>query len=46
MSDAAAEERAKIVAWLRESPHFIGTHEIADAIEAGEHETFTHSDNV
>ena len=30
-------ERAKIVAWLRESPHFIGTHEIADVIEAGEH---------
>ena len=33
----ASEERAAIVAWLRQSPHFINSHGIADAIEAGEH---------
>ncbi|CAB5225618.1 hypothetical protein UFOVP749_46 [uncultured Caudovirales phage] len=43
---AAAEERAKIVAWLRESPHFINAHQIADCIEAGEHETFTRSSDT
>lgn len=35
--DGVAAERAAIVAWLRQSPHFINAHEIADQIEAGEH---------
>jgi hypothetical protein len=65
---AAAEERAKIVAWLREQQvsieklrdamnrftagwHFADQHasaleQAANDIEAGEHETFTHPDNV
>jgi hypothetical protein len=33
---AAEEERAKIVAWLRE-PEFIYDNHLADLIEAGEH---------
>ena len=45
---AAAEERAKIVAWLRkEAPAALHDPRIvANAIEAREHETFTHPDNV
>ena len=49
---AAAEERAKIVAWLRsvddpdERWALQNSHWYADEIEAGEHETFTHPDNV
>jgi hypothetical protein len=55
---AAAEERAKIVAWLRDagsvslSYGLLGRdlsailEGVADAIEAGEHETFARSDNV
>ena len=46
-------ERAKIVAWLREQVEpkemllFNQTAWVlADCIEAGEHETFTHPDNV
>ena len=43
----AAEERAKIVAWLRHKPD--GTLEeqlLGYAIKRGEHETFTRSDDV
>lgn len=32
-----AEAEHKIVEWLRESPHFVNGHGIADAIEAGRH---------
>ena len=45
-------ERAKIVAWLRsvddldERWALQNSHWYADEIEAGEHETFTHPDNV
>ena len=41
-------ERAKIVAWLRkEAPAALhDPRMVANAIEAGEHETFTHPDNV
>lgn len=38
-------ERAKIVAWLR-GMGLRNINYIADAIEAGEHEPFTHPDNV
>ena len=51
---AAVEERAKIVAWLRElaivvndagsKRHLLAT--ISNSIEAGRHETFTRPDNV
>jgi hypothetical protein len=37
VSMARDDERAAIIAWLRESPHFINAHEIADAIEYGDH---------
>lgn len=36
-ADGVAAERAAIAAWLRESPHFINAHGIADQIEAGAH---------
>lgn len=34
---SALVERAATIAWLRNSPHFTHAHEIADAIETGEH---------
>lgn len=34
---AAAEERAKIVEWLRTAPHIAHCFDAADAIEAKEH---------
>jgi hypothetical protein len=49
---AAAEERAKIVAWLREPDEYLLSEDnelrlmLASEIEAGEHETFTRSDNA
>lgn len=45
---AAAEERAKIVAWLRSQGghHDDIYEEAADDIEAGEHETFTRSSDT
>jgi hypothetical protein len=49
---AAAEERAKIVAWLRRQSEYGSDlaqawgETFAELIEAGEHETFTRSDNV
>jgi hypothetical protein len=35
--EGAAEERAAIVAWLRGPEPYPDGHDIADAIEAGEH---------
>ena len=42
---AAAEERAKIVAWLRGFATNYAD-DLADILEAGEHEDFTHPDNI
>ncbi len=42
---AAAEERAKIVAWLRGFATNYAD-DLADILEADEHNTFTHPDNV
>lgn len=42
---AAAEERAKIVKWLRGFATNYAD-DLADILEAGEHEDFTHPDNV
>ena len=39
-------ERAKIVAWLRSNAMGERWRSLAAAIEAGEHEPFTHPDNV
>ena len=43
---AAAEERAKIVAWLRGNAMGERWRSLAAAIEAGEHETFTRASDT